>query len=137
MADATITTTPDKGETQTPAVPTPKARSKSPAKQTGNPARRARTATRGGDAKKGKSPALYHLFQKGDKGVLMPVGDIEAKTAEGAVTAFLDAPPNGYSAFAKQVREGKAVVVVVPRRNYTEVGAEEEIKRTLRIKAKK
>ena len=93
------------------------------------------TATKAAPQTKG--PALDHLVAKGEKGVLTPIKDYEARTAELAVRAFIDAPPSSYKKLAEAVASGKEVVVVVPDRNYTEVGAEEEVKRTLKIKARK
>jgi hypothetical protein len=84
-----------------------------------------------------KAPALYHLYSKDEKGVLTPVGDQTAPTAASAATRFLNSPPNGQASFAKEVKEGKAIVVVIPERNYTEVGAIEEVKRSLKIQVRK
>lgn len=84
-----------------------------------------------------KKPALYHLYERAEDGVLSPVADQEAKTAEGAVTVFLKTPPDGLQEFVDQVKNGEAVVVAIPERNYTVVGAEEEVKTRLRIKARK
>ena len=85
-----------------------------------------------------KKPALYHLYEQDDDRILTPVGDQEAKTAEGAVTAFLKGNHEGDTKkFVDAVRSGDAVVVAIPERNYTVVGAEEEVKTRLRIKARK
>lgn len=84
-----------------------------------------------------KRPALYHLYERDPEGVLSPLADQEAKTAEGAVTVFLKSPPSDLADFVEQVKNGEAVVVAIPERNYTIVGAEEEIKTRLRIKARK
>ena len=65
------------------------------------------------------------------------MADQEAKTAEGAVTAFLKAPPADAQEFVDAVKNGESVVVAIPERNYTVVGAEEEIRTRLRIKARK
>jgi hypothetical protein len=85
--------------------------------------------------KKTKPPALYHLFSVGAKGVLTPVGDETAKNGEAAVEAFVDKPPEGQEELAKRVKEGNAKLAVIPDRNYAVIGAQEEIKRTLKIKA--
>ena len=82
---------------------------------------------------KPKAPALYHLYSRNGDKVLTPVGESTAKTATQAATQFLDKPPRTQEAFAKQVKEGKAVVVVIPERNHTEIGAQEEIKRRLKL----
>ena len=84
-----------------------------------------------------KRPALYHLYERDENGVLSPLADQEAKTAEGAVTVFLKDPPTELVEFVDQVKNGEAVVVAIPERNYTIVGAEEEVKTRLRIKARK
>lgn len=83
--------------------------------------------------KKEKAPALYHLYARDDNGILSPVGDATAKTATQAANIFLGKPPKEQADFAKQVKEGKAVVVVIPERNHTEIGAKEEIKRRLKL----
>jgi hypothetical protein len=85
-----------------------------------------------------KKPALYHLYEEAEDKSLTPVGDQEAKTAEGAVTAFLKGNHEGDTKeFVDAVRSGDAIVVAIPERNYTVVGAEEEVKTRLRIKARK
>lgn len=81
-----------------------------------------------------KNPALYHLFQKGDKGQLLPVGSMKARTAAQAADGFLNTPPSGQKEFAKHVTEGKARIVVVPDRNITEIGAEEKVRRSVTLK---
>src|ERR1044072_1269123 len=91
--------------------------------------------TNGKTPAKKKAPALYHLFHANTKKALVPVGDVEAKTAEGAVQVFVDKPPKGQEELAEAVKNGKAQLVVVPDRNYTVIGAQEEVRRTLRIKA--
>lgn len=84
---------------------------------------------------KPKAPALYHLFHPNTKGALVPVGDVSARSAEGAVGEFVNKPPKGHEELAEKVKTGAAQLVVVPDRNYTVIGALEEVKRTLKIKA--
>jgi hypothetical protein len=82
-----------------------------------------------------KAPALYHLFHANTKGSLQPVGDVSALSAELAVGVFVDKPPKEHAELAEKVKTGAAQLVVVPDRNYTVIGAQEEVKRTLKIKA--
>jgi len=85
-----------------------------------------------GQKKTPKAPALYHLYSR-NEGVLTPVGEATAKTATQAATTFLAKPPKEQESFAKSVKDGKAVVVVIPERNHTEIGAQEEVKRKLKL----
>ena len=62
-----------------------------------------------------------------------PVGDSTAKTATQAATQFLNKPPKEQAEFASKVKDGKSVVVVIPERNHTEIGAQEEVKRRLKL----
>lgn len=82
-----------------------------------------------------KPPALYHLFHANSKGALTPVADVTAKTAEVAVSQFVEKPSAEHAELAERVKNGNAQLVVVPDRNYTVIGAQEEVKRTLKIKA--
>lgn len=86
-------------------------------------------------AKKTKPPALYHLFTLGAKKSLVPVGDVTAKTAEAAVSQFVNKPSEEQKELAEKVKTGSAQLVVIPDRNYTVIGAQEEVRRTLKIKA--
>lgn len=87
-------------------------------------------------AKKGKAkpPALYHLFHPNTKGALTPICDQTAKSAELAVSQFVTKPPKEHVELASKVANGQAQLVVVPDRNYTVIGAQEEVKRSLKIK---
>lgn len=106
-----------------------------PAKQTPKQApRRGRPpGTKNGTGAE-KKLALYHIFRKGEKGALLPVIDTKARNAELAVSAFIE-NPGKEKKLAEEVSAGKASVIVIPERNYTEVGAQEEVKRTVKIKA--
>lgn len=88
------------------------------------------------NAKKTKPLAQYHMFSVDEKDVLTPVGTglYPAKTAEGAVTAFLLSPGSD-KVLARSVKEGTAAVVVVPDRNYTKVTAEVETRTKVKLKA--
>ena len=84
-----------------------------------------------------KKPALYHVFMVGQKRALHPVGEATAKTAEAAVKEFLKAPPDDQVELVEKVKQGKAQLVLVPERNYTEFGAQEEVRTRLTVKAVK
>ena len=84
--------------------------------------------------KNAKAPALYHLFSPNTKGALTPVCDLSDKTAEAAVSQFVNKPPEEHKELAEKVKNGQAQLVVIPDRNYTVIGAQEEVKRSLKIK---
>lgn len=127
--------TPEQDENE-PKQETPQKESRPPRRRPGRPGRGPGRPPKDGKKAK-KKPALYHLYERDEEGVLSPLADQEAKTAEGAVTVFLKTPPTDLTEFVEQVKNGEAVVVAIPERNYTVVGAEEEVKTRLRIKARK
>ena len=87
---------------ETPPAPEQEQEQEAPEKR---PARR-RPGRPPKDGKRAKKkPALYHLYERDSEGVLSPLLDQEAKTAEGAVTVFLKAPPDGLQEFVDQVKK--------------------------------